>query len=103
MGRRGGGCAGGEDVGGGEAEAEGFGVAADVFEDGVGEGEGAGGLEGGGEFCGVDPEGEELGGEVAGAGGGEVEVGGAKGGGEGRAGEVEEALGGVGVGVEDEG
>ncbi len=64
---------GGEDVGGGEAEVELAGVAADLLEGGVDEGEGADGGVVGGVLAGVDPGGEEVGGEVALAGGVEVD------------------------------
>lgn len=78
---------------------------ADLFEDGVEQGEGAGG-EAVLPLRGLGPEGEEGGGEVSFAGGGEGEMAGSVGGVEG-AGEVpgliQNALRGVDVGVDDEG
>lgn len=92
----------GEDVGWSEAEAQFLRMKANLFERSIEELEGAVGVGSGGVLFGVDPECEELCGEVAGAGGGEVDHAGA---------EIrcevpmliEEALGSVGVGIDDEG
>ena len=90
-----------EDVVGGEAELHLVRVAAELLVDSVDEGEGAVG-ESALPLRGFDPDGEELSGEVSGLGGGEVEVASREFGGEVPR-LVGEALGGVGVGVEDEG
>jgi len=90
-----------DDVRGGEAKAHGIRVFADLLVDAVDELEGAEG-EAASPLLGLDPGGEELGGEVAGASGFEVQHAVAEGRGK-VPGFIDKALGGVGVGVDDDG
>ena len=93
---------GGKDVVGGDAELELVGMVADLFEGAVDEFKGAEGGAVAGVLVGVDPDGEELGVEVALLRAVVVEHAAFE-----RVGEVpvliDEALGGVGVGVDDDG
>ena len=95
---------GGEDAGGGEAEAEVGRVALRICcVTASRSSKGTVGMGGGGVLGGIDPEGEELGGEVACAGGGQVDGASAKGACDEVPGLIQDALGGVGMSVYNEG